>query len=185
MQPLRELATPVLDLSGPDRYTHVQSGFDPFFPKGIHYYWKSIFVDGLSDEAIADVCRLAATRPSSRSTLDVWHNGGAMQRVGTTDTAYGDRSAPFMIGLEATWTDAADDDANIAWARQGWSDLRRYSASGAVYLNFPGFGEEREDLVRSAYGQNYPRLATLKAKYDPTNLFRMNQNIKPDAGATA
>ncbi|HEX2280493.1 MAG TPA: FAD-binding oxidoreductase [Thermomicrobiales bacterium] len=185
VQPLRELATPVLDLSGPDMFARIQGAFDPFFPKGLNYYWKSILIDGMSDDVITTLCRMAAERPSPRTMIDVWHNGGAMQRVDATDTAFGDRGAPFMIGIESTWSDDAESEANISWTREVWSELHRYSSSGAVYLNFPGFGEEKENLVRAAYGANYDRLAALKAKYDPDNLFHMNQNIKPHAGDTA
>jgi FAD/FMN-containing dehydrogenase len=83
-----------------------------------------------------------------------------------------------MFSAEANWTDAAEDEAQIAWARDMLSSMRRFS-SGGVYLNFPGFGEEKEEMARAAYGANYPRLQALKARYDPTNLFRMNINIRP------
>ena len=101
-----------------------------------------------------------------------------MSRVGETETAYGGRDAPFLVTAEASWTDPAqNDEASPGAARSGtrWS---RYS-TGGVYLNFPGFGEEKEALVRAGYGANYERLAELKAKYDPENLFRMNLNIPP------
>ena len=182
LQPLRELATPVLDLSGANLYTNVQSAFDLFFPKGRRAYWKSILIDSLSDEFITDICGIAGSRPSGGVMIDIWNTTGAMQRVGATDTAYGDRSSPYMIALEATWDDPSDDEEHIAWTRKVWSDLHRYSAAGGVYLNFAGFGEEKEALLRAAYGPNYERLVQLKTKYDPTNLFRMNQNIKPHAG---
>lgn len=179
MQPLRELATPVIDLSGPEPFTAVQASFDPFFPKGQLRYWKSLYVDGLTEDLINELHRLASERPSTQSDLVVWHNGGAMSRVGAEETAFGSRSAPFLINVEATWTDPADTDRNVAWARAGWDTLHRYSSSGGLYLNFPGFGEEKDDLVRAAYGANYQRLVALKNKYDPTNMFRSNQNIKP------
>lgn len=184
MQPLRELGTPVIDLSGPQPYTAVQSGFDPFFSKGNLAYWKSLYVDHLGDELIQELCWLAAERPSPLSPIDIWHHGGAMSCVGAEETAFGSRSAPFMLSFDTTWTDPADTERNIAWTRDAWAQMHRYS-SGGLYLNFPGFGEEKEDLVRAAYGQNYQRLAALKTKYDPANLFRMNQNIKPsgDSGS--
>ena len=84
------------------------------------------------------------------------------------------------MSFDTTWTNPADTERNIAWTRSAWADMRRFG-SGGLYLNFAGFGEEKEALVRAGYGANYERLAALKAKYDPTNLFRMNQNIRPRA----
>ena len=103
-----------------------------------------------------------------------------MSRVGASETAFGDRSAPILIGIEANWEGPQDDEANIAWVRNCFSDMRRFS-DGGLYLNFPGFLEEGDQLLRDAYGENYERLVALKNKYDPTNLFRLNQNIKPTA----
>ncbi|HEX5505848.1 MAG TPA: FAD-binding oxidoreductase [Thermomicrobiales bacterium] len=179
VQPLRELATPLLDLSGPLPFTAIQSAFDPFFPQGLLQYWKSTYVDELSDELLLALCKLAAERPSPRTTMDIWPQTGAAARVDPAATAFG-RRPPFMVAFESTWTDPATTAANIAWAREAWASMRRFSSSG-VYLNFPGFGEEQEDLLRAAYGQNYARLKALKAQYDPTNLFRMNLNIPPAA----
>ncbi|MNC92283.1 putative FAD-linked oxidoreductase YvdP [compost metagenome] len=83
-----------------------------------------------------------------------------------------------MVAFESTWTDPAQSDANISWARNAHASMKRFDASG-IYLNFPGFGEEKEEMVRAAYGANYERLVTIKTKYDPENLFRMNLNIPP------
>ena len=102
---------------------------------------------------------------------------GAASKVKATDTAFGPRR-PYMVAFESTWTDSKDSDSNIAWARDAWSSMSKFSGGG-VYLNFPGFGEEQEALVRAAYGPNYARLQAVKAQYDPTNLFRMNLNIPP------
>jgi FAD/FMN-containing dehydrogenase len=101
-----------------------------------------------------------------------------MKRVDTEATAFGRRDAPYLMSFDATWLDPRESEPNIAWAREGWAAMDRYSSGGA-YLNFPGFGEEKEALLRAAYGPNYERLRILKAKYDPTNLFRMNFNIPP------
>ena len=180
LQPLRELAAPVVDLSAPMPYTAIQSAFDPFFPKGLLMYWKSLYVDELSDQLIADLCRLAAARPSPRSPIDIWHHGGAMRGVDAGATAFGRRDAPFMLSFDSTWSDPRETERNIAWTREAWAAMHRYS-SGGLYLNFPGFGEEKEDLLRAAYGPNYERLQALKASHDPTNLFRMNLNIAPPA----
>jgi FAD/FMN-containing dehydrogenase len=175
--PLRMLATPLLDLSGPDQFAHIQAAFDGFFPTGMHYYWKSTYLNALSDELIDTLCDLAAKRPSPRTTMDIWPIQGAAARPGAGDTAFG-RRWPFMVAFESSWFEGSDDDANIAWARGAYAAMQRFN-SGGIYLNFPGFGEEKEQLVRAAYGENYDRLAAIKAKYDPTNLFRMNQNIRP------
>lgn len=177
VQPMRTFATPLLDLSGPEPFTAVQSSFDPFFPKGMLYYWKSTYVEELSDALIDALCELAAERPSSQTTADIWPQRGAASRVGPDETAFG-RRAPYLVAFESTWTNPADTEKNIDWARRGYAGMQRFSASG-IYLNFPGFGEEQEALVKSAYGPNYARLQQVKAKYDPENLFRMNQNIRP------
>lgn len=179
MQPLRELATPLLDLSQIEQFTDLQMSFDPFFPKGDLYYWKSMYVDNLSDAAIDIMLERAVARPSFRSDCLLWHLGGAISRIPPEDTAFGRRSAPYLFTAESTWSDPVENDANIAWARESLAAMQPYS-HGGLYLNFPGLGEEREALVRAAYGQNYARLAELKGRYDPTNLFHMNLNIKPN-----
>jgi len=181
LQPLREIATPLLDLSGPITYTALQGAFDPFFPKGRRYYWKSIYVDTLTDDAVDTYAQCAEKRPSILSSATLWHLGGAIGRVDPTATAYYRRDAPYLFAAEASWDDPAADDANIAWARDSLAAMQPYSRGGA-YLNFPGFGEEKETMLRAAYGPNYDRLAAIKHKYDPGNLFRMNLNIKPVAG---
>ena len=179
LQPLREFGTPLVDLSGPTPFTSVQSAFDPFFPKGERqYYWKSLYLDSLSDDAIAAIAARAIDRPSPMTLVNVWSMGGAMSRVPAEETAFGDRSAAFLLEISSTWADPQDSGRNIGWTRDFWADMKRFS-SGGVYLNFPGLGEEGEDLVRAAYGANYERLVALKNKYDPQNLFRLNQNIKP------
>jgi FAD/FMN-containing dehydrogenase len=178
LQPLRELATPIADLSGKEPYTAIQSAFDPFWPKGLLMYFKARYVDGLSDALIDELCRLAAERPSSMSPLALWHHGGAMRRVSADATAFGRRDAPYLVSFDAAWVDPRETGRNIVWAREGWAAMDRYSSGGA-YLNFPGFGEEKEGMLRAAYGENYARLRTLKARYDPMNLFRMNFNILP------
>jgi len=101
-----------------------------------------------------------------------------VQRVAADATAFGDRSMPYMLSIDGVWSLPSDDDANIAWVRSFWREMRRHS-TGRLYLNFPGHGED-ENLVPDALGpQAYARLQKINRKYDPTNLFRMNQNIKP------
>lgn len=182
LQPLRELGTPLIDLSGPAPYTQVQQLYDPFFPEGeLSYYWKSLDLNRLDEEVIEAVIAAAWSRPSPLTLIPIWHHGGAMSRVGPEATAYGDRSAPFLLSIDTTWADPADTDENIRWTRRLWQEMHRFS-SGGLYLNFPGLGEEGEALVRAAYGpETYARLVALKTEYDPANLFRLNQNIKPGA----
>jgi FAD/FMN-containing dehydrogenase len=178
VQPLRELGQPLIDLSGPWPWLGLQSGFDALFPAGGFYYWKSRALAELSDAAIADIVDFAARRPSPLSDITIWHNGGAMGRVGETDTAYGGRDANFLVTGEASWDDPALSDDAIKWGRDFWDTMGRHS-TGGLYLNFAGLGEEKEALVKAGYGVNYERLTQLKAKYDPANFFRMNLNIPP------
>ena len=179
LEPLRELGDPIVDFSGPMPYTEVQKLLDEDYPDGWRYYWKSVNVDGLGDGVIEALIEHAETAPSDHSTIDVWFQGGAMGRVGADESAFGDRSASILLGIEANWEDdPEEDEANIAWARGCYSDLRRFSGGG-VYLNFPGFLEGGQGLMRDAYGENYERLVALKNEYDPANLFRLNQNIEP------
>jgi FAD/FMN-containing dehydrogenase len=181
LQPLRELAPTLLDLSGQMPYTVLQGAFDAFFPKGRLYYWKSLYLNDFEGEAMAATIRYAHNRPTPMSLMGLWHlAGGAASRVAAEATAFGGRTAPYLLSFDTTWTDAADTDRCIAWTRNAWSDMHQFS-DGGLYLNFAGFGEEKEELVRAGYGANYDRLAALKARYDPGNLFRMNQNIHPAA----
>jgi FAD/FMN-containing dehydrogenase len=178
LQPLRDLGDPIADLSGPMPYVEAQKILDEDYPDGWRYYWKSQNVNSLDDEVIERLIAHAQAAPSDHSTIDVWYQGGAMGRVGAEETAFGDRSVPYLLGIEANWEEPQDDEANVAWARNCVADMRRFS-DGGNYLNFPGFLEEGQDLMRDAYGENYERLVALKNEYDPTNLFRMNQNIRP------
>ncbi len=178
VQPLQELGQPLIDLSGPWPWLGLQSGFDALFPKGGLYYWKSRALADLSGAAIDEIADWAGRRPTPQTDIVIWHHGGAMSRVDEAATAYGGRDAQFLVTGEATWTDPAQTDEVIAWGREFWEAMGQHS-TGGIYLNFPGLGEEKEELVRAGYGTNYDRLVTLKTKYDRDNLFRMNLNITP------
>ena len=180
VQPLRELAQPLVDLSGPWPWLGLQSGFDALFPPGQFRYWKSRAFAELAEQAIDEIADWAARRPTPLTDITIWHHGGAMSRVGESETAYAGRDAPFLVTGEASWADPSQTDEAIAWGRAFWDAMGRHS-TGGIYLNFPGLGEEKEELVRAGYGANYDKLAALKAKYDPENLFRMNLNITPAA----
>ncbi len=178
LQPLRDLGEPIADFSGPMPYVEAQKILDEDYPDGGRYYWKSTNVNDLGGEAIDRLIANSEAAPSGHSTIDVWYQGGAMESVAAADTAFGDRSAAILLGIEANWEEPEDDEANVAWARGVVADMRRFS-DGGMYLNFPGFLEEGEEMVKDAYGGNHARLASLKNEYDPRNLFRVNQNIKP------
>jgi len=179
LRPLRELSDPVLDMSGVMPYTAVQASQDHFYPEGeLQYYWKSTDLERLDDEVIGALIDHAAERPSPRTHLILWHQGGAMRRVGPDETAFGDRSAPYLLTIDFTWFDPARNEENVAWTREVWEDMQRFSGGG-LYLNIAGMSENGEDLVRSAYGGTYERLVEIKTRWDPNNLFRMNHNIEP------
>jgi FAD/FMN-containing dehydrogenase len=180
VQPLRELAEPLLDLSGQMSYCEVQSIYDAMFPKGVHRaYFKSVYLNGFDDKIIDEIAPRATDRPSDLTLCSVWYMKGAVSRVPSDATAFGARDMGWMLSIDSIWEDAADDEKNIGWSRAFWGDMKHYS-DGRAYLNFAGLGEEGEELVRTSHGAaNYDRLVEIKTQYDPSNLFRLNQNIKP------
>jgi FAD/FMN-containing dehydrogenase len=177
--PLRDFGTPLVDFSGRMPYRTIQSLYDAIFPKGRdRCYWKSTYLKNLNDSTIQEIASRMALRPSEMTFASIWKFGGAVQRVPADATAFGDRSMPFMLSLDAIWSSSSEDDANISWVRRFWDDMQPYS-TGRLYLNFPGHGEG-QNLVRDAFGEKpYKRLQEIKRKYDPQNLFRLNQNIVP------
>jgi FAD/FMN-containing dehydrogenase len=179
LRPMRELGTPVIDFSDKLPYCVIQSIYDDLFPKGRdRSYFKSLYLTGLDDGVIEDIVTPMDARPSEMTFTSIWHFGGAVARVAPNATAFGDHSMPYMLSIDAVWSKAEDDAANIAWSRSFWSDMQRHS-DGRLYLNFAGHGED-PGLVRAAAGaETYARLVAIKRKYDPTNFFRVNQNIPP------
>ena len=175
-QPLRRIATPIADLSGPMPYVEAQQLFDPDYPKGLRYYWKSLYLDELSDDVIRLACDAGAARPTSQSTVEVWALGGAMGRVRPEATAFYHREAPFLLTIEANSEDPAADEANIAWVRQWDEDAARFSRGG-TYFNFGGFWEGGEETLARSFGTNYQRICGVKARYDPQNVFYHNLRI--------
>jgi len=180
LAPLREFAEPLADVSGVMPYTEFQRLLDADYPDGMRYYWKSLYLDGLSASAIDRIAYWADAAPSPLSTVDVWQLGGAIGDTGTEESAFAGRHAPFLLGVEANWEDPGDDDANVEWARDCIADMRGFS-DGSVYLNFPGFLEDADETMRTTFGPTYERLVALKDECDPTNLFDSNQNVKPTA----
>jgi FAD/FMN-containing dehydrogenase len=181
--PLRELGTPLFDMSGPTPFVGVQTGFDPLFPRGqLRAYWKSQYLNELSDGAIETIAARAGDRPAPLTLLNVFAMGGAIAKVGEEDTAFATREPLYMVSIDGMWSDAADDDANVAWVRDTWNAVKEYG-TGEVYLNFTGRADEAPGAgVDSALGRNLARLAEIKAKYDPDNFFRVNDNIAPASG---
>ena len=179
LQELREIDTPVIDLSGQIPYTVAQTMFDPFFPENErYYYFKSQDLASLNKETMHALIEEAKNRPVASILVALWHYGGKMNRIGSKDTAFGSRDTSFLFSVDAIWDDPSDSEEVIGWARNFLDKMERFAGDG-MYVNFSGFGEEGEDLVRAAYGENYERLAKIKAKYDPDNFFHINQNIKP------
>ena len=177
-RPLRALATPLLDMSATMPYLDFQRSLDPFFPAGVRRYWKALYLDGLSDAAIDLTVDWSERRPSGDTLVIVRHCGGAIARVGARDTAFGDRSSQWMLSIDSSWTDPADDQTNVAYTRDFYDASLPYS-TGQTYFNFPGLHEEGDAAVRDSYGPNHARLAQIKAAYDPDNRFHLNQNIRP------
>ena len=178
LRQLRRFGEPLLDLSHTMPYVDAQRVFDADYPDGGRYYWKSTNLLELGDPAV-DLITAAAASPASRlSTVDVWHIAGAAAQP--VDGAFATSRAKFLVNPEANWVAARDDAKNIAWTRGLVTALAPYS-DGSRYLNFAGFQEEGDILMRSSFGPNYARLAAIKAQWDPENLFHLNQNVRPMA----
>jgi hypothetical protein len=177
LQPLRTVGEPLFDMSDPISYTSLQQLFDPFFPaRALRYYWKGLYTSHLDADAISTLVTAAERRPSPMSMLVLWALGGAMSRVGPDETAVGSRDYPFVLEVLANWRESADTAPNISWAREVFDEVSRCSP-GKPNFNFPGGGEHMRDFVTTAFGAEYPRLLRVKQKYDPSNIFRLNQNI--------
>ena len=175
-EPIRAFKKPALDFVGPIPQPALQSMFDPIYPPGLQWYWRADFVNELSDDAIAQHVRFANALPTMHSTMHMYPINGAAARVGRTDTAWNYRDANWaqvMVGVDP---DPANKEKITKWTKDYFDALHPYSAGGA-YVNF--MMEEGEDRVKATYGDNYQRLTQIKAEYDPANLFRVNQNIKP------
>ena len=179
VRPLRAFGAPIDDSVGPISYVEMQGLDGPLYPPGRLNYWKSSFVHDLSDAAIDTMIAHFETVPSPISLIALEHLGGAVRRVGKDDMAFNERDAPYSFIITSEWTDPADSGKNIRWTRDFWEAMRPFE-SEAAYVNY--LGAEEQNRVRAAYGvEKYARLVSLKNRYDPTNLFRLNQNIAPTA----
>ncbi|MFC4542621.1 FAD-binding oxidoreductase [Halosolutus amylolyticus] len=175
LAPIREYGDPIADVVGPHDYAAFQQAFDPLLEEGARNYWKSHNFSTVSDDAIDTVVEYARDLPSPQSEIFFGQLGGAMGRVPADATAFPHRDAEYGMNVHTRWEDPADDDRCIAWSREFFDAMAPY-ATGGVYVNFISEREGEENL---AYGENQDRLADLKTKYDPENLFRMNQNVEP------
>ena len=180
LEPLRHLGPTVADFSTRMAYVDVQKLFDALYPKGKYRcYWKNHLMTDLSDEMIAEGLDNAIASPSDLSLSSFWNFGGATAHVPASETAFGDRSFGWMYSLDSVWEQPEDDAKVMDWTRAAWSRFRRHAHEGRLYLNFAGQDEDSAALTRDAFGRNFARLAAIKAKYDPSNMFRFNQNIPP------
>ncbi len=175
-EPIRAVAPAAIDFAGPIPLPVLQSLFDGLYPPGLQWYWNADFVTDLSDEAIDIHLQYAGQLPTVHSTMHLYPINGAAQRVGQNDTAWSYREANFAQVIVGVDPDPANNARTIAWSKEYWRKLHPYSAGGA-YVNM--MMDEGQERVMAAYRDNYPRLTQIKAQYDPHNLFRMNQNIKP------
>jgi FAD/FMN-containing dehydrogenase len=180
LKPLRAYGAPIQDQIAPRSYVEIQSAGDAIFPRGRRYYWKAQFLRELSEAAIDTLLAAYVTAPAE-SLLVLQHVGGAIARVPVTATPYANRDALYDCFPIAIWDHPADDTTRIRWARELWNAMRPFS-TGGVYAN--NLGEEGMERIEAAYGENYARLLALKKKYDPTNFFRLNQNIAPTTETT-
>jgi FAD/FMN-containing dehydrogenase len=176
-KPIKTFGPPALDAFGPIPYCQLNSMLDAGFPRGAHNYWKSSFLDRLSDEAIDMMIECFAKCPTPMGSLSLEHFHGAVSRIGVADTAFPHRSDGYNLLVLSQWTDSAITDRCIAWARDSYTAMAPFMAKGR-YANYLG-DDEAGDAAAAAYGPNHRRLQQIKAKYDPTNFFHINQNIRP------
>jgi hypothetical protein len=175
-KPIRAFKTPAIDFVGPLPQPALQGMFDPIYPTGQLWYWRADFVKELTDEAIKEHIKFGNLLPTWQSGMHLYPINGAASRVKSTDTAWNYRDATFAMVIVGVDPDPANKDKITNWTKQYYEKLHPFSMGGA-YVNF--MMDEGEDRVKASYGKNYERLVTIKNKYDPHNLFRVNQNIRP------
>ena len=176
LAPLREIGEPIADVIGPHPFTGWQQAFDPLLTPGERNYWKTHDFAEMSDELIDKVLGYVATLPGPQCEVFFAQVGGAQGRLPDEATAYQGRSAAYVMNVHGRWSDTSQDESCIGWCRDLWNAIALY-ATGEAYVNF--MTEEEGDRLESVYGSGYQRLVELKNRYDPGNLFRMNQNIRP------
>jgi FAD/FMN-containing dehydrogenase len=174
---LKAVPPPAFNWMGAMPFPAIQGLFDPFFPKGLQWYWKGDFVKSLPDDAIDAHIAQAAQAPSALSLMHLYPIDGAVRRVGKNATAWSARDATWSMVIAAIDSDPKNADALKTWGRAYWKAVHPYNLGGG-YINFM-MDDEAGDRLQASYGDNFERLALVKAKYDPKNLFRVNQNIEP------
>ena len=177
LEPVRKLSKPLFEHVGPAPFPMLQRVHDPFFPPGLQWYWKGDFVREIGEEAVAQHVKYGTALPTMHSTMHLYPVDGAVHRVRSKDTAWTYRDITWSQVIVGVDPDPANNERTMSWARDYWEALHPYSA-GAAYINF--MMEETPDRIRATYRGNYERLVEVKKKYDPTNLFHVNQNIRPD-----
>jgi len=175
-EPIRSFKQPALDFVGPMPVPVLNSLFDALMPPGLNWYWKADFINELNDAAIDVHLKYGAEMPTPLSTMHLYPINGVASRPGNNDTPWNYRNATWAMVIAGIDPDPANNGRISKWAKDYWEALHPYSAGGA-YVNY--MMDEGEDRVKATYGDNYERLAAIKTKYDPNNLFRVNQNIKP------
>ncbi len=175
-KPIRAVAPAAMDFAGPIPIPALQSMFDGLYPPGLQWYWNADFFTELSDAVIDLHIQHASQLPTVHSTMHLYPINGAAHRIGKNDTAWSYREANFAQVIVGVSPDPADNERMIRWSKAYWEALHSYSAGGA-YVNM--IMDEGQDRIQAAYRDNYPRLAQIKTRYDPDNLFRVNQNIQP------
>ena len=175
-KPIREVAPAAMDFAGPIPLPALQSMFDGLYPSGLQWYWNADFVADLTDEAVDAHIQSAFQLPSVHSTMHLYPINSAAHNLGKNETAWSYRDANFVQVIVGVDPDPANNPRTIAWSKEYWRKMHPYSAGGA-YVNM--MMDEGQERVQAAYRDNYARLAQIKAKYDPQNLFQVNQNIKP------
>ncbi len=177
IEPLRELAEPIVDFSGTMRYVDFQQAFDADYPDGRRYYWKSLYLESLSEDVIDRIIEWGNMAPSPHSTADLWTLGGAVADVGLDDSAFPGRDSPYLLAVEANWDDPEADETNIEWVRDFLEDMSPFSDS-TVNFNFPGFHEGGDETMKRGLDDAYQRLVETKTAYDPENRLRVNQTVE-------
>lgn len=173
LRDLREHGDPIADFSATMPYVELQSLLDEDYPEGRHYYWKSVQLDALTDDAVDVLTEYGERAPSHLSTVDLWQLGGA---VAEGDGAYPSRDAAYLLNFEANWDDPHATTENVEWVREGVATARDLDAARGLYVNFAGYGE---DAAALAYGDSYERLRDVKARYDPDGVFGGHTPIEP------
>jgi len=178
-KPIRAVKTPALDFAGPIPVPALQTLFDGLYPPGLLWYWKADYVRDLPEAAIDIHVKYGNELPTPLSSMHMYPVNGAASRVNKKDTAWNYRDANYAVVIVGIDAEPGNKEKIIGWAREYWDAQHPYSAGGA-YINF--MMDEGEEQIKATYGGNYKRLSEIKAKYDPVNLFRVNQNIKPQIG---